>query len=707
LPRTERDAIITKEGFDDPAAFAADATELQYLLTNPQNLIMLCRVVKAKGWPTTRTDLFKGMTELLLTEHNDRKTRAGDGVHCADELRDAAGAICAARLISDVAGVSRAEVSRDIDAPAYRTLDCEDLERIRAALGRRVFVSVSGSEAVDYVHRTIAEFLAATWLAKRVRGGLPLGRVRALIGIDGHPAPELRGLHAWLAVQLPEHAETLIDSDPYGVLTYGDAASLSPSQRRHLLSALGKLSQTDPRFRSDSWSLPALGTLAMPDMAADFSSVLQSKTANFAHRSCVLEALALGAPLPQLQPELMAILLDASAPLAERSYALDALVKFGLQAEADIVGAYTNGIGQSGNGLRLRAEIIAQLYRGHFRPVDVATFLSEVLRSGDDVHIGSLRRIVPEISLQDVMAILDAIPQTEKSGRSRSERRNAVEVLYLLDELLVRALDEAAEQVDGRRLWSWLRSRRRLRDGTPPQADAVKAVLTRHQGMLLQSVDAAVDELVVDDNRWRFIHQLREATLHLIDEHDLLDQLLACVKARDADRLKQAFLYELSLLLSFRPTERALAVLEKLQDFAAGQADLEEILTRNLSCPLEAWREEDAQRRAECAAKKQENRARNLREFAKSRNAIRCGTHYGWMEWLGDLYLGRFNDVEKSMTPRERIAAELGEENAQIAIEGLVAVAFRDDIPRLGDIIRTLEDGRYYKLATPLVAGLA
>jgi hypothetical protein len=160
-------------------------------------------------------------------------------------------------------------------------------------------------------------------------------------------------------------------------------------------------------------------------MAADFSRVLKSETANFAHRSCVLEALALGAPLPQLQPELMAILLDASAPFAERSYALDALAKFGSQTKADIVRAYKNDLGQDADGLRLRAEIIAQLYHGHFGPADLATFLSEVLRSDGNVHIGSLRRIAAQISSQELVAILDATPQTEKKGRSRSERRNA------------------------------------------------------------------------------------------------------------------------------------------------------------------------------------------------------------------------------------------------------------------------------------------
>ena len=55
-------------------------------------------------------------------------------------------------------------------------------------------------KTVDYGHRTTAEYLAAAWLAKRIRSGFSIERVRALIGVDGYPASELRGLHAWLPV---------------------------------------------------------------------------------------------------------------------------------------------------------------------------------------------------------------------------------------------------------------------------------------------------------------------------------------------------------------------------------------------------------------------------------------------------------------------------------------------------------------------------
>src|SRR5207302_9115023 len=129
-------------------------------------------------------------------------------------------------------------------------------EKTIAALSGRVFVAGPASESVDYAHRTTAEYLAAAWLADAVRSGMPFGRLQALMGIDGHPAPELRGLHAWLAVHLPEYADRLIDTDPYGVLTYGDAGSLAQSSCAHLVRALGELSQADPWFRSGNWRSP-------------------------------------------------------------------------------------------------------------------------------------------------------------------------------------------------------------------------------------------------------------------------------------------------------------------------------------------------------------------------------------------------------------------------------------------------------------------
>lgn len=703
----ERNAIIA-EAFDDVDKFVAEASSrsLDYLLTNPQNLIMLCEVVRKKGWPVTRTDLYASMTELLLAEHNRNKSHAGEGVYSSAELLNAAGAVCAARLISDVEAVSRAEASDDPNIPSYRTLRCENIEHVAASLGRRLFVSAPGADAVEYVHRTVAEYLAASWLAMTIRAGLPIGRVRALIGIDGHPTSELRGLHAWLAVLLPEYASALIQSDPYGVLTYGDPASLTPSLRKCLLQSLGRLSEEDPWFRSGTWSIPALGALSMPDMAEDLRTILQSTTANFALRSCALQALVYGTPLPALQPQLESILIDEQAPFAERSDALDVLVRYGPPGETAVLSAFTS-VGDTAHSLRLRAEILGALYRNHFKPSDVCDYLSKVLDSDHEVPVGTLYRLESDVPVEDVLAILDGMPQAEKKARSKAERRNASELSYLFDKLLVRALEDGTSQVDGPRLWTWLATRRRLRDDYHSSVnDNVKEALGRHKNLLIQTVQSAANQLVIDQTRWRFIHRLREATMRQIDEEDLLDALLQATTACQSDPEKQEFLFELTLIMSFESSDQARAVFEDLSELAASRPKLQEIIDRNLYCPLEEWREKDAQRRARQIAKTAAVRQKNIEDFAESRQAIERGVHKGWMGWLAELYLARYSDVDKDVSPRERIAKELGEENASTAIEGLLVVPRGDDIPSLDKTIAVLAEDKYFKWWFSIIAGL-
>ena len=118
----EQKGILLTQGIDDPDAFLNEAAQrgLEDFLTNPPNLIMLAQVVRSGDWPKTRSELFETFTRLLLTEHNPERARAGEGVYGADELRATAGAACAVRLISDVAGISLSDQNDNPDYPSYQ-----------------------------------------------------------------------------------------------------------------------------------------------------------------------------------------------------------------------------------------------------------------------------------------------------------------------------------------------------------------------------------------------------------------------------------------------------------------------------------------------------------------------------------------------------------------------------------------------------------
>jgi hypothetical protein len=151
LSPDEQIAVLTENGQPEPQSFIEEAERrgLEELLANPQNLIMLANVVGKRDWPNSRSELFLASIEILLSEHNVTHTRQDFGRYTPAELADPAGAACAARLISDVDGISLRDGSADEYVPTYRDLQkLAGLEPIAAALTRRAFIGVGKPRAL-------------------------------------------------------------------------------------------------------------------------------------------------------------------------------------------------------------------------------------------------------------------------------------------------------------------------------------------------------------------------------------------------------------------------------------------------------------------------------------------------------------------------------------------------------------------------------
>ncbi|HSQ02903.1 MAG TPA: hypothetical protein VLN59_02635, partial [Burkholderiales bacterium] len=379
LTEAERvNVLVTNGVIADAAAAFLDEAETHGLgefLDNPQNLLMLHKAVGGGTWPQSRRDLFELSTELMLEEADRDHSLKPTGLYSIAELRPVAGALFAARLISDIEAIGISEQSTALAIPSYRTLTLFPRDLVRAALTRRVFVAGPAPHSADYAHRTTAEYLAAAWVADAVRGGLPFARVQALIGVDGQPAPELRGLHAWLAVHLPQHAEAMIEADPYGVLTYGDVAALSTPHRAHLVRALGRLAEIDPWFRSTNWDAPAIGGLSRADMIEQFRTIMRSNNSAFGLRSIIGEALALGAPQPELKDDLAAVLGRAASSYSERRDAVKSLLRLGGSGKSALRKTYRTRLGNSADDLHLRGDIVRAMYGDPFGPADIIALI--------------------------------------------------------------------------------------------------------------------------------------------------------------------------------------------------------------------------------------------------------------------------------------------------------------------------------------------
>ena len=316
-------------------------------------------------------------------------------------------------------GISISNNQTDPNYPSFRKLPLFDMDKTQSCLTRRLFSATdTDSSFFTCIHRTIAEYLGATWICTQIEQGLPLGRIQSIIGVNGHPASELRGLYAWLATLCSRHAATLIPKDPYGILMYGDPASMLPSHRHILLSSLKVLSNSDPWFRAGDWSTKPLGALAKPDMVDEFRRILRDKTSNFHLRSVVLEAIQNGQPLPQLRDDLIQLLENVTSAHSERSDAIDALLHVSPTGEKDLAAVYRQTLVNDPNTHKLRAKILAKIYTPHFTPDDVFRVFKDTLDTAEDHSVGELWFLagsLPTNALPDIVDKLHYLLITETS----------------------------------------------------------------------------------------------------------------------------------------------------------------------------------------------------------------------------------------------------------------------------------------------------
>lgn len=691
-------------GTGDAKSFLSEATDrgLGEFLENPQNLIMLWRAVQTGSWPVTRKELFQLSTTLMLQEFNSERARFGSGVFSVSELRPVAGAVCAVRLMSDVDAISLSDGEGVPGSPSYRSLNFYSPEKVLAALCRRIFDVTPEQETVDYTHRTTAEFLAAQFLAFRVREGLPLARIMALIGVDRHPAAELRGLHAWLAVHLPEQCAELIEADPYGVLTYGDAASLDRTSCTILIRALDSLSRTNPWFRSGNWHVRAIGALARPDMVGEFRAILNNTNSGFGVRSVVIDALALGYPLPAMLPDLQTILARQASVYAERLGALNALLRMGEDGQSAIRRSFDTLLGNSDNDLRLRAAILEALYGDPYGQRDILTLIEELYQASSALPAGTLRSLAEIIPESDLATMLDSIaPPPEDYADSEGK---SWEPRWFYNRILVRGWS-TLDPFEPSRVMEWLRKRlgfkgalgeswtRELRAAMQAKPERLRAIAVEF-----------FNRVTLDENRWLALHEFHKATLFELNTQVLAELSVQAFDTAQPGSDRRLFLYEVALAQCFQlPPSQVEAAFDYLDSCAEDDAALRIARDAALVIVLPA---KYFEYRSSNAPQSEENRERQQQDFDRDIEQIRSGDHVGWLRHLAMIYFGLYGDTDQSLLPRRRIAQCLGEERVDAAHETLIASLSRSDLPTFSDVMRLAADHRLYEWWYALIAGL-
>jgi hypothetical protein len=313
------------------AVFALKQAGLSEFFRNPLYLDFVAAIINANGaLPKTRAELYERAVAQLRLEANTRHQGRGIDALSQDDALNAAGAMMSAMLITGQSAII--ETGSTENALKLSELsDICDLDTMKAVLRSNLFRALSSSNGqFTPLHRTVAEFLGARWLAKHVdshsNARQLANRIVGLIAAEGGVPSSLRGLHAWFPKFSPTRlGPAAIDRDPYGVIRYGDGDGLNANQASKLIEALRQLAVFDPWFRDSYWASEAIGALAQPSLLDEIRALVRNEGEHVALRCLILEAVVGSAIAAELQDDLEAIMLNSKRVYRERRTAGEAI----------------------------------------------------------------------------------------------------------------------------------------------------------------------------------------------------------------------------------------------------------------------------------------------------------------------------------------------------------------------------------------------
>ncbi|MDE2771440.1 MAG: hypothetical protein OXI44_09780 [Bacteroidota bacterium] len=230
---------------------------MEAFLRNPQLLDVLLKSVESGGWSESPTKTFENACRELIREKNNehRDARSSEILPSPEAVLSAAGQLAAFMLIANKSGWS-ADFTQDSELLSLRDVKTQESSALIEAYNSGLFQG--NRDCRIPIHRLFAEFLGARYLDQKIRSGLSLRRIFALLmGDDEVPFPDLRGLTAWLASLNSRARETLIHKDPVAIAFNGDASNFTRGERQELLKNLERTND-----HTYTWpSAAALGAL--------------------------------------------------------------------------------------------------------------------------------------------------------------------------------------------------------------------------------------------------------------------------------------------------------------------------------------------------------------------------------------------------------------------------------------------------------------
>ncbi len=714
--------LRNNHGIADPESFIKKATKhgINELLKNPQMLKLLAESIRDEHWPNTRQETYQLACKKLADEDNkEHRIRLRAQPIPTDKLLEAAGQLCTVLLLSDSTGLALDVDIVDRHFPLIDDFSPPDLIAARRAAGRKLFCpSPEGEERVVPSHRSIAEYLAARWLADQIdHHGLPLRRVlNLLLGIDDRTVAGLRGLYGWLALQCRAACKRLIEADPLTVIVYGDVKPMSFADKRQLLAGLKQEAKKHLTFRWQVPSAASFGALADPELAEDFAAALKSPGRDEASQSfadCVLEILYEGDAIPELAGTIKTVILDDTRRGSTRYTALSAWLNQQPPPEEAISFLDSINDGRVADpDDELAGQLLSHLYPKNIEPDALLRYL-HALKERDFVD-GSYsmfwRYDLPRIAPAPHLPVLLDQLATRANLSCFDETDISYDCRQMIGALLTRGIEIHGENITDEQLFAWLgigvdkygNSRRdkehletisRWLENHPERYKAILALCSKKC------------EGAKDVRHCIFTHEHRLHGAAVPEDIGLWHLEQASKTANDA--LAENHIIEAVRALKRQHGNVSLS-LETIEDWGKSHPERQHWLYPPPDSALEDLQRKIADK--DNARKLQHAEKRRTRSITVSKQlpAIGSGTaSAGQMHELASVWMKHYSDIYGE-TPLERFDnyCENGSEVLAAAEAGFLLCPERHDLPSVAEIIDLSTKQRQHFICKPCLLGM-
>ena len=718
--REEASAFWSSRGFTssvDPVLDGLDEQGLSDLYRNPLTLSLLGRIADSgKPLPATRADLFGHVCELIWREENDARQNTQLAQINQEQALSSAGACMAAMVFGGVDAIRLGGIAERQEGEVW----IGDLENLpgganaRSVVASKLFKNVGVGRAAP-IHRVIAEFLGARWLAAQATTSISRRRLLAQYHGAGAVPSSLRGLHAWLAFHSPHLSPRVIAADPFGLLRYGETDLLDAAQAAALLDALERLARTDPYFRAQDWDARSAKGLCQTSLAPRIDAILANAGSNFHLRTLLLEAIK-GTPLASsLSAILEKLVFDDARHYGERAEALEAVFahrsrKFWQIAAQTLLDQACDDSGRLAGRLieMLRYDVGDDLLASTLLAV-VGLQVSQFPRASErqPIRFRQFETLVAELTPSRSKTLLRAICSRvpPRAIEDYESRRNLSEIISLL---LLRALRGGAIELrDAPFVWAWLGQINEQSSADQETLEQIRGAFIGRDELRRRIQRYGMWTALKSKTLWQAEHRLHMRAIGLAGNTEDVAYFLREVAAKRSRSRRARSHWRDLVSLGIRTgsdNEKVLAAARAFPAFGLKERAAIRRATQPSKPPWKIRQEaEDAARRARDEADRQQA----IAQFTAIVPKIKAGdidvTLNAAKFYLGVQITAR---TQEKMPPEERLVAVFNEPLAKEFIVGFEATLHRSDLPTIQQIADSHLQGKIWHVAYPLVAGL-